>query len=283
MRIKRHTNGNEYLLVPPGVWVRNFTRAAPYIDINNLTQASDYHSLIDNHLKNVIRNDTLYIDTELGRHPNVAIVSDGYNFEKKQQLLETLPANVMVLGVNRSLTKWNVKGNRAMNYYVVNNPYPECKSYLPTNHRYYPPCIASVRTNPEFIKRYRASILRYIPTPEERFLSMHSDSRYYIDDYRNPICAAIGIAYRVGAVRLLLFCCDDVFADERPGAEQLPNGLWLYPQHKLSHALIEGNFHWLSHQDGRRIRIGNHSSGPDYTNAPYIHEEGLHDFFTTEL
>ncbi len=41
--IKKHGNKNEYLLTENGLWVRNFTKTAPYEDINdNLITESDY-------------------------------------------------------------------------------------------------------------------------------------------------------------------------------------------------------------------------------------------------
>jgi hypothetical protein len=282
-RIKKHSNGNYYLLTKEGLWIRDFTRNAPHIDINNLTKSSDYHSLIENHIKNVVKKDILYIDTELKRSQNIVIVSDGYRFEQHQELLDGLPSNVLILAVNRSLARWNVKQKRGINYYVVNNPYPECKSYLPHRHKYFPSCIASVRTHPEFIRHYRnQTILRYVPTPEEGFVSLDTHSRDFIDDYRNPICAAIGIAYKMGVVNLLLFCCDDAFEDARPGADKLKNGLYSYPQHRTSHSLIEGNLYWLANQDGKRINIGNFSHGLEYEFVPYINKEEVVSFFSLE-
>jgi hypothetical protein len=156
-------------------------------------------------------------------------------------------------------------------------------AYLPTDHRYYPPCIASVRTWPDFLVRYRGPKHVYYPTFEENFKPKTKHASFYVDDYRNPICAAISIAYKLGAARILLFCCDDAFADERPAAEKLENGLWMYPQHKITHSLVEGSMYWFAHQPHKRVRVGDHSSGPNYRHVPYIPEEGLAAFFTAEL
>jgi len=282
MRIKTHKNGNEYLLVSGGIWVRNYAKAAPPIDINNFTTQEDRHLLIENQLKNQAK-ELLQFDPASMFKPNICIISDGYDFENKQALLKSLPDDVLLIGTNRSLAKWDMKNGRAMGYYLVNNPYPECMAFMPSSHRYFPPCVASVRTYPEFMTLYRGQMFKYYPTFEEDFAQKASDRTYTLDDYRNPICAAISLAYKLRAVRILLFCCDDAFAGERPGAEQLANGLWMYPQHRTPHGLIEGSMYWFAHQPHKRVRIGHHSSGPDYAHVPYIPEEGLAAFFTTEL
>lgn len=281
MRIKKHNNGNEYLMVEAGLWVRNFTKPAPPIDINQFTSVHDRTILIENQLKNEL-SVSMQFDPNEEYRQNVCIVSDGYDFEKKRHLLKSLPNNVAIIGTNRSLLKWDTDSGRVMNYYVVNNPYEQCMTYLP-DRRNLPKCIASVRTFPEFLVRYRGPKIKYHPVYEEDFKPRSVEAVCYIDDYRNPICAAIGLAYKMGAVKILLFCCDDSFADERAGAEKLSNSLWMYPQHKTAYDLIDGNMYWYSNQQHRRVRIGNHSSGPEYNRVGYIKEDGLNAFFTKEL
>lgn len=282
MRIKKHSNGNEYLMTEAGVWVRNFTKSAPPVDINQLTTVTDRTLLIENQLKNELTT-PMQFDPNEEYHPAVCIVSDGYEFEKKRHLLKSLPANVAIIGTNRSLLKWDADCGRAMDYYVVNNPYEQCMTYLPTNHRNLPKCVASVRTFPEFLVRYRGPKMKYYPVYEDGFRQRSVDALCQIDDYRNPICGAIGVAYRMRAAKILLFCCDDSFADERAGAEKLPNGLWMYPQHRTVYGLVDGNMHWYATQQYKRVRLGNHSSGPEYGRVGYIEEDGLNAFFTREL
>src|SRR5689334_6798561 len=153
MRIKKHKNGNEYLLTSGGVWVRNFTKHARPIDINSFTTPTDRKQIIANQLHNTSLG-LMHIGTEKKTHFNVAIISDGYDFKNIQPILKTLPKDVIVIGVNKTLSKWEVPSGRPMNYYVVNNPYQECTRYLPQTHRYYPTCIASTKTSPEFLQRY---------------------------------------------------------------------------------------------------------------------------------
>jgi hypothetical protein len=71
-------------------------------------------------------------------------------------------------------------------------------------------------------------------------------------------------------------CVDDSFADERPSAEKLENGLWTYPQQLISHRLIDANLYWLSKKE---VQITHHSSGPKFNHAAYIQEEGIKGFF----
>lgn len=271
--IKKHRNRNDYILTNQGLWVRNFTKAARPVDINSLTPKNDYELLISNQMQNSTIN-LANIDAEHIIAKNVIIVSDGYKFKEKLSLLSKLPLdNVVIIGTNRSLAKWS---DIRMDYYVVNNPYKECMSYLPDN--YFPRCICSVRTYPQFIKKYLAkgNVYKYVPVGDDKFSGIIEPPRYYIDDYRNPICAALGLAYRWEVQRLLLFCCDDVFDGERPGAEKLSNGLWMYPQHYTSHELILGNLFWLAKNN---VVLGNYSSSPDYEHVPYITDDELLRFF----
>lgn len=279
MRIKKKYN-NEYLLSPAGIWVRNFTKKqSRYLDINKLTSGEDYRTILNNEVKNRYL-DVPHIDTLGESHSLCVIISDGYKFQEAQQLISKLPREITILGVNGSLAKWNISHRRNMGFYIVNNPYPECMSYIPTKHRYFPRCIASTRTYPDFISEYLGYLTTYVPTPQVDYQTPTRYATYRIDDYRNPICAAISLAYRFGVQRLLLCCCDDSFEDERPAAVQLENNLWTYPQQIMSHHIIDSHLYWLS---SKNIKVGNYSSGPKYTNAEYINsEEGLFNFFMEE-
>lgn len=276
--IKKHRNKNYYVLTPNGMWVRDISRSAVPEDINFLVRPSDYDLVLANEMRNATFR-LAGIDAETVFAPNVVIVSDGYEFAKRQEVLQSLPQDlVTVIGTNRSLAKWG--RFRRLDWYVVNNPYPECMTYLP-GHSYYPRCVASTRTNPEFVSRYRSRLgvmYKYLPVPDERFRSnYHQQPLYYVDDYRNPICAAISLAARWEVQRLLLFCCDDSFADERPGAEKLPNGCFTYPQHRVSHGLVSGLLYWLQQ---RGVKIANCSSGPEIENVQYINDNEMLSFFS---
>lgn len=281
MIIKKHKNRNDYINTSDGVWVRNFakTGVSP-IDINNFLSEEDYRYVLNNEFKNrkVRFSDLLQKD----KYQNAVIVSDGFDFESKQEILAKLSyKEVAIIATNGALRDWKLVGQkavlkRAITWFVVNNPYPECKKFLPMFHSYYPRCLASSRTNTEFVDKYKGDVLLYQPPINEHYSGCFHGGDGIIDDYRNPICAAIGLVYRLGIQRLLLLCCDDSFSTEKPAAEQLENGLWCYPQQKISQRIIDANLYWLT-QSG--VQIADCSSGVKYENATYISVEEIPDFF----
>lgn len=278
MRIKKTTDGNQYLLTKHGKWVRNFYKqSVPFVDINNTIDSKDHFTFLKNEVQNSLRKYT-WIDSEHFRNPNIVIVSDGYDFSRKHRLLADLPKNVTIIGVNGALAKWDL--NRSMSYYVANNPFKECTRYLPKRNKSLPKCIASARTNLDFLENYNGTKLKYYPVNESGYSTLGiKEVSWQVDDYRNPICAAIGLAYRFGVEKLLLLCCDDAFKDERPGAMLLENNLWIYPQQELAHGLIDGNLYWLRDQPYKEVLIGDCSSGLRYENASYISEDNIKSFW----
>ena len=90
-----------------------------------------------------------------------------------------------------------------LNYYVVNNPYQECLYYYPQIVRSWPKCIASIRTNPNFLEVYQGLLYIYSPTNGQGFSGVQIDTPYSIDDYRNPVCAAINLSYKFKVKKLL--------------------------------------------------------------------------------
>lgn len=271
-QIKNHSNKNSYVLYNK-TWVRDFTKSIQPRDINNFLSSSDYDIIIKNEMKNASYN-LASIDAETISYSKIIIVSDGYQFQKKQEILAKIPQDVIIIGVNRSLAKWDKK--RRLDWYLVNNPYSECMTYFPKNG-YYPRCIASIRTNPDFVEKYagRSVVYRYQPVIDDKFNSnLFGKPLYYLDDYRNPICAAMSLAYHWKVDKLALFCCDDFFNEERPGSVKV-NDLWMYPQHQISHDLIDGNAFWFAKNDIEIINYSNY----DYKNIRKVQEDELISFF----
>lgn len=278
MRIKKLKN-NEYAL-SEGIWVRNPLRDAKPIDINSLA-ISEAGLLLNNESEN-IRSPHMELDEMSGvAMNNVVIASDGYDWADRQLVLGGLPNSlVRVLGVNGSLAKWTMVGDsapikRTMTFYLVNNPYPECMSYLPRSHRYYPNIIASTRTNPRFLKEYKSEPYLYRPTPDREYCGSGDVSRT-LDDYRNPVCAAVSLAVAMGAKKILLLCCDEAFKEHRSGSERMSNGLFQYPQQIRCQKIIDKQLYWASSSG---IKIADCSSGIEMKNARYINLEGVRDFF----
>ncbi len=285
MRIKKHKSQNEYAQTPGGVWVRNLANdGIGPVDINTLTRKEDYGLLLKNELTNTAKQ-IARIDLEKVNLPNVVIVSDGHGFAEKHELLAKLPKNVAVIAVNGALAKWKLSSGavrRGINFYVVNNPYRECVGFLPKKNKYYPKCISSTRTNPDFIRLYKGVMYQYMPVFQEDYSGMVVDCDYQIDDYRNPVCAAVGLAHRFGVEKLLLFCCDEAMSEERPGAVQLPRGGWAYPQQIMAQQVVDANLYWLKKREDTDVETGVFGTGPDYEHAKYISEEEIGSFFAAE-
>jgi hypothetical protein len=278
-RIKKTPDGNQYFLTKEGMWVRNLTlEQIPYIDLNKTIENKDTFMFLQNETKNNLEKYT-WIDSEKFSFNNVVIVSDGYDFIKKQNILSKLPKDTTIIGVNGSLAKWNIS-ERSLNWYVVNNPFDECIRYLPRRGRVLPKCIASCRTNHKFLSAYRGSKSRYYPVNEKNYTSIGlKDVHWQVDDYRNPICAAISLAYQFGAEKILLFCCDDSFKTERQNSINLKNGLYEYPQQSIAHGIIDGLFYWLKNHPYYKTILCDHSSSQEYKHATYISEEDILPFF----
>lgn len=287
MRIKKHHSGNEYIRAG-NVLVRNFTKdCISSIQLTHMFEKDDYALVLKNQELN---KNHPKISNEAIRFNNLVIVSDGYDFDNRHLFLGKLPKDVGVLVINRALLRWKlllpttpVDQRRSVNAFVVNNPYKECMAYTPSqDNKYYPVCIASTRTNHEFLKKYLGDVYTYSPTPEERF-GFDTKEKYYIDDYRNPICAAIGLAHQFGSKKIMLLCCDNSFKDKREFSIELMNGLYTYPQHLRSEDIIDANIYWLTHQEDKQIEVANYSSGSKYRNAIYISaEEEALDFFRSQ-
>lgn len=284
MRIKKHPTGNEYILAGD-VWVRNFTKPSTTpLQLTHMFKKEDYETILKNEELN--KNNPKVSDETIMFNKAV-IVSDGYDFDKRHLLLAKLPKDVAIFTVNKAFAKWKLMSaklpgheRRTMNGFIVNNPYRECLSCLPPrDSKYWPTCVASTRTNYEFCKNYSGDVYLYVPTPEMKF-GFEGSETYYIDDYRNPICAAIGLVYQFGVSKLLLFCCDDSFADKRDFAVELPNGLYTYPHQLKSQEIIDANLYWLTHQTDKEVKVADYSSGANYANAAYItSEEDALNFF----
>lgn len=286
MRINK-SKSNEHIYAS-GLWVRNFAKPNSLaVNRNQITSQEDQRVLVSNEKMND-RLNLSNIANENVEFPKVVIVSDGYNFEERHKIVKQFPNDVSVIAVNGALKKWSMSSRedlenfRTINVYLANNPYPECMRYLPNkNNRYHPTCIASSRTYPEFLKQYKGNMYLYTPSPEYEF-GYDKLSKYKIDDYRNPICGAIGLAYRFGVKKLMLLCCDDAFEDQREAALQLENGLWAYPQQKLAEKIIDANLFWLR-RSGEDMQVSSYSSGANYTNAVYIKtDEEAIQFFKDE-
>ena len=275
-RVKVYPDGNEFILTKSGMWIRNFTKSnVQYTDMNQTYNQNDYFTFLKNEIQNSMQKYP-WVNNENYMHDKVMIVSDGFNFAQRQKFLAKIPSGVTVIGVLGALNKWS-SSNKNMNYYVINNPYKECLKYLGRRGvRTFPKCVASLKTNSDFLSNYRGNIYKYLPVYEKSYSSRYTkETDFQVDDYRNPVCAAIHLAYSFNAEKIMLYCCDDSFEGQRPGAEKLENGLYQYPQHNIAHEMIDAKMFWLKNLPYQEIKLFYHSSGPRYENATYIEEEEI--------
>jgi len=272
MLIKCHPNKNDYCLSKSGHWVRDFTKKTvqPH-DINDLMTLDDIKLMVENEFKNSLRKYQTF-ENDIS-HEKAVIIGDGYGFDTNIKLIESLPQDVITIGVNGAFARWN--SNRRLNYYIVNNPYQECLYYYPQVIRIWPKCIASARTNPQFLEAYKGLLYLYTPTLSENFTGITKES-LLIDDYRNPICAAIILCYKFGIKKLLFMSTLEMYEGERPGAQMAKNNLWVYPQQKLAHDLVDANLYWM-----QKVKTDVAYTGDDldYEFASYISSDDLKGFF----
>jgi len=272
--IKKDKNKNDYLLIPGGLWVRDFTKKhIQPLDINNLISETDASLMLENEIKN---SKGMYqkIETEEFTHEKVLIVGSGNDLVSNKHLLDRIPGDVTIIGVNDILKYWDI--NKRLDYFVVNNPYNECLFYL-DKAKTLTKCIASCRSDNRFMSTYVSGLIyTYTPVSDKNYICLEKEANWLIDDYRNPVCAAIGLAYKFSCKRILLFASDDFYKEYRPSAEKVSENTWMYSQQKQAHNLIDGNLYWLRKSG---IKTGYFPKRLEYKNANYISEKDLSDFF----
>jgi hypothetical protein len=280
MRIKK-SNKNKYVISKENIWVRDLCSDSKKVDINNLCHKEN-KLWLENEFENFKKSKLEF--TEM-KYENIIICSDGYQWGDKQKIIGKIPNSIVkIIGTNGSLSKWKMVGDKAeikrtMSYYLVNNPYPECMAFLPKNHNYYPNIISSTRTYPKFLDKYRSQPYFYKPAEDLNYSGSFSSTNLQLDDYRNPICAAISLAWSLGVKKLILFCCDESFDEHREGSVKMNNNLYQYPQQIMSQNIIDKQLYWLKQNN---VEIFDHSSGIKYENAEYISEDEIYSFFSKE-
>lgn len=237
MRIKKTRDRNEYLLTQDKLWVRNFTKYGP--PPVTLNPTPDQQLYLANELANGQAR-LPWIGAGDAAFDEFIVVSDGPGFADALKLLKDIPQGTVVVAVNGALKKWS---GRAPHYYVVNNPYKECLNFLPAGQS--PRCIASSRTNPQFLRQYRGAKYLYAPVCGHDYTGPAPPGVARLDDLRNPVCAAIALGHLWGVRKLHLMCCQEWYAEKRPGMIE-SEGRWQYPAQKTANDLIAAQLYWMS-------------------------------------
>lgn len=243
--VKNLHHGNQYLNIEKNIWIRNFTlKHVDPIDINNLNQEEEIKTLIDNELTNNSFKLPKFEARDLS-NKNVFIVSDGFGFDEINNILEKINIrNKFIILTNNSLKKWD-NFNVLPDLFVENNPYKNALNNI--NSRIFPNCLLSSRIYPEFINLYKyKNINFYNPTPSLKFNSLYKNEiKNYLDDYRNPICAAINYSFVCNAKNIYLLYCSEAMEKEKPSSVLHNDGIhFQYEQNKLSDKIIDGMIFW---------------------------------------
>lgn len=267
MKIIKKADKNKYIITKNNIFVRDFTsKNILKNDLNENLFKNDINLFLDNEYNNN-KNKIPYIDRDLSRFlwQKVLIVSDGYDFVNKHKILAELPKDIKILAVNGALRYWQLLSRlnnkpRSIECFISNNPYKNAIDFLPTNHSYYPNAIFCSRTNHELVCNYNGNKYLYESVGNKNYKGKNL-SLNQIEDYRNPICAAIELAYKFGVKQLCLFCCDYSMKEYRNGTVKLDNGLYFYPHQKNAFDVVEAKLYWLNNIG---IKIADCSSGPKY-------------------
>jgi hypothetical protein len=268
-RIKVLSDKSQYFVTNNQKLIRNFINQNHGYDLNNLYSAQDIKSVIIN--EGSIKTMNLSgIDKENKFSATVAIVSDGFDIAKCENLINNLGRlGITVIGTNGCMT---CKSRVIPSVYLFNSV-DNVSSWFPNTLQVLPPCIVSVRSNPEFVKKYRSRnklMYTYVPTPNKNFGSNYFNSFYTVDDYRNPICAGINLAFRWQASRIILIAPHDLFSEERPGTKKIAQNIHIYPQQELAHSFIDGSLYWIKEAGIETWVI---SSGPKFEFATNFEPE----------
>jgi len=273
--IKNHKNGNQYKHVENNIWVRNFTlNYNKPVDINKLFDEKEISTFIFNENKNIFSKFTKFEPKDLSQK-NIIITSDGFGFENINEVLNGINLNKkFIILTNNALKKWdNLKV--LPDLFVENNPFKEALNNI--SYKYYPNCLISTRTFYQFVNNYKyKNINLYNPTPLEFYnpITKIDDSKY-LDDYRNPICAAINYSYLCNAKNIFFLYCSEAFEEEKPATILHNDGIhYQYQQNKLSEKIIDSMIFWIR-KNNKSCNVFYHGLDKTFKFASYIEKEDL--------
>lgn len=236
---KKHKNKNEYLQVD-NYWIRNFFNpTGKPQDVNILYHETELEEILNNEVRNTKLG---YQEVNEGIYScnDVLIVSDGHGFNEHKKF-NKLRDDLCVITVNHAARFW--EADHLPNFFLINHPKADCLSFMP--NKLFPLLLASRRTHTAFLKNYKNDVYLYDPVPEEYYQSIISaESELHIDDYRNPICAAIGVAKILQAKNIYLAFCSSAYMEERPGTSKVEDGLYQYPLQQTADKIVDGNLFW---------------------------------------
>ena len=241
LTFKKHKNTNEYLRVG-NYWIRNFSgESLRPIDINNFYYNIPLQNIIDNEMRNGnLRHPQLEPEI-FSKYTNLLIVSDGLGFYDNHELFKSINSSTCVITVNQAARFWNA--SIFPDYFLVNNPDDSCLVGLPIKR--FPKLIASRKTSHSFLQKYKNIVCMYDAVPDDYYEShISKNSEHRLDDYRNPICAAISLANKFFHGNIFLAFCSSAYKEQREGTVEIEPGVYQYPPQKTADEIIDGNLFW---------------------------------------
>jgi len=231
---------NEYIQIG-NYWIRNFAKANVVSkDINDLYNDEEIKVLIDNEIKNAKLNAPNILDENFS-FENVLIIGDGFGFDEHKDLLNNIREDFCVIAINNTMRFW--QAIKLPDFFLVTNPFENIFSQTP--EKAFPKLIASRRANNKFVSFYRNIKYFYDPACDSKYQSpISKDAVQFIDEYRNPVCAALGCAYYFNAKNIFLAYCSDAYKEMRPGCDKISDGIFCYPQQILANKIINANIFW---------------------------------------
>jgi hypothetical protein len=272
--IKKHNNKNNYFITKSGNLVRDFSFGVP-IDVNNYAK-DEYSLFLENELA-LLSYNLPKINSEKYNFKNAVIVSDGPDLKQNLELLRNI--NAIIIGVNGSLNHWD--SSIKMDFYLINNPTSVSMGFS-SKASYFPPCIASTRTFPEFVKRHKlkkGNVYLYCPSPFSEYNS-NLHSCVAMDDYRNPVCGALSLCNFWGVENILLFSCQDYYKEERPVTLKTEDGNFIYPQQVVANEFVDAMGYWFKNKKYSECKLGEFGGGQVLSNFDKIKKEEVSSFFS---
>lgn len=236
------------------IWVRDFNSKSNSNLIQDLYNFDEIKLITENEIENKSYNLPL-LDKSVISAFHVSIISDGYDFPCD------VPKNSLTIGVNGTL-----KENFIPNYYLFLHPGKESLSWFPNHLKTLPSLIASTKSNPEFIRKWKNKggiVFFYVPNFGPNYSTNIFKPKFFVDDYRDPVCAGIYLSYKWGCTKLSILAPHDLYKEPRIGTESI-NNLYIYPQMMNKHKLIDGCLYWFKEFGGEAEIL---TSGPIFNNA----------------
>lgn len=249
LTFKKHKNSNEYMR-SGNYWIRNFYgECLKPKDVNNFYYNVDIKSIINNEMKNSNMRHP-YLESELFRkYKKTIIFSDGFGFDENHKLFERISPDTLCISVNQAARFWNAAA--FPDFLLINNPDEICLTGMPTSR--FPVLIASRKTCNKFLQNYKNLIYIYDSVSDDYYESQVSkSSEFHLDDYRNPICAAISLASKFVRGDIYLAFCSTAYKEKKDGMSKIEDGVFQYEPQTVADQLVDGNLFWY--------RIGNKNS-----------------------